>query len=187
MHQSRIRGRGLSTARTAVQLVWLLGARPDGVRAEQVAERLGKSVSPAYILLASLCEEGVAVHHPGGVYRLAPGFRELVATGTAAPAPEHHHLSGLAADLLARTHKRVYVGVLRAGELHVVLERGQQGMPRLPRLGRRIGSNAHAVALGKVVLALAPPEVVERYASAGLRRFTARTITDRDGLADELR
>jgi DNA-binding IclR family transcriptional regulator len=185
--QSRRSRRGLSTARAALQIQWLLAARPEGVRADEVAETLGKSVSTAYNLLASLCEEGVAAHHSGGAYRLAPAFRELVATGVAAPAPARHDLSGLVGDLLERTHKRSYLGVVRGGELHLVLERGVQGMPKLPGLAPRIGDNAHALALGKVVLAFALPEVVSRYVqSPGLRRFTAHTITDPEALGDEL-
>ena len=52
--------RGLSTARAALSVTWLLARAPDGVRADEVAELLGKSVSTAYNLLASLCDEGVA-------------------------------------------------------------------------------------------------------------------------------
>jgi DNA-binding IclR family transcriptional regulator len=185
--QTRSSRRGLSTARAALQVAWLLAARPEGVRADHVADTLGKSVSTAYNLLASLCEEGVAMHGPGGVYRLAPAFRDTVATGGAASGPELHDLAGIAADLLARTHKRSYLAVVRAGELHVVLERGLQGMPKLPGLKLRIGDTAHALALGKVVLALAGPEVLERYLrNPGLRRFTAHTITDPEALRAEL-
>ena len=50
--------RGLSTARAALSVTWLLARAPDGVRADEVAESLGKSVSTAYNLLASLCDEG---------------------------------------------------------------------------------------------------------------------------------
>jgi DNA-binding IclR family transcriptional regulator len=179
--------RGLTTARAAMQVAWLLAAHADGIRADEVAQELGKSVSTAYNLLVSLCDEGVAVHHSGGLYRLAPAFREMVTSGTVKPASRMSHLPAVADELLARTHKRAYLGVLRAGELHVVLERGQQGMPKLPGLGARITTNAHALALGKVVLAMAPPSVVERYIRAGLRRFTAHTITDPDALREELR
>jgi acetyl-CoA synthetase len=169
-----------------LQVTWLLAARPEGVRADEVAEELGKSVSTAYNLLASLCEEGVAAHHSGGVYRLDPAFRDTIVTGTARAA-ELHDLSGLVSDLLARTHKRSYLAVLRGDELQIVHERGLQGMPKLPGLQARIGDTAHALALGKVVLALGRPEVVERYVRRpGLRRFTARTITDPGALRAEL-
>jgi DNA-binding IclR family transcriptional regulator len=151
-----------------------------------VAEALRKSVSTAYNLLASLCDEGVAAHHPGGVYRLAPGFRDAVVTGVA-KAAEVHDLSGLVSDLLARTHKRSYLAVARGGALEIVHERGLQGMPKLPGLQPRVQDTAHALAIGKVVLALGRPELVERYiAHPGLRRFTPHTITDPYALAAEL-
>src|SRR3954453_17131573 len=120
--QSSSTRRGLSTARAALQVAWLLAARPDGIRADDVAEEIGKSVSTAYNLLVSLCDEGVAVHHSGDLYRLAPAFREAVASGTVRQAPELHDASGIVAELFARTHKRTYLGVVRDGELHVILE-----------------------------------------------------------------
>jgi acetyl-CoA synthetase len=176
----------LSTARAVLQVTWLLAARSEGVRADEVAEALGKSVSTAYNLLASLCDEGVATHHPGGVYRLAPGFRDTVLTGVARAA-ELHDLSGLVADLLARTHKRSYLAVVRGGALEIVAERGLQGMPKLPGLQPRTRDTAHALALGKIVLALGRREVVERYVDhPGLHRFTPHTITDPAALDAEL-
>jgi DNA-binding IclR family transcriptional regulator len=177
--------RGLSTARAALQVAWLLAGRPEGVRADEVAETLGKSVSTAYNLLASLCEEGVAEHQAGGAYRLTPAFRDLVSSGTAR-APELHDLSGVVDDLLARTHKRSYLGVMRGGHLHVVMERGVQGMPKLRGLHAQIGAEAHALAMGKIVLALSRAEALDRYLAAGLRAFTPDTITDPDTLRAEL-
>ena len=174
--------RGLSTARAALQVTWLLARDPDGVRADEVAQALGKSVSTAYNLLASLCDAGVAERRPGSVYRLTTLFRETVAEQA-----DRHDLSGVVDDLLARTHKRAYLAVVRAGQLRVVLERGMQGMPKLPGMRPEIEDNAHALALGKVVLALEPREAVERYLAAGLQRFTPRTITDPRRLHEELR
>jgi DNA-binding IclR family transcriptional regulator len=168
--------RGLSTARAALQVCWLLAAHPGGVRADEVAEALGKSVSTAYNLLASLCEEAVAVRHPGGRYRLAPAFRDVV-VDSAPPTRESHDFSRIVDELLVRTHKRSYLGVVRSGHLHVVLERGHQGMPRIPGLDPEIRLNAHALALGKVVLALAPPRSAARYLSGALHSFTPHTIT----------
>src|SRR3954449_13158322 len=174
--------RGLSTARAALSVTWLLARAPDGVRADEVAASLGKSVSTAYNLLASLCYEGVAERHPGGLYRLSPGFRATVGEES-----DRHDLSGVVDDLLARTHKRAYLAVLRNNELLVVLERGLQGMPKLPGMNPEIADNAHALALGKVVLALGPRDAVEQYASSGLKRFTEATITDPDALHEELK
>jgi DNA-binding IclR family transcriptional regulator len=179
--------RGLSTARAALQVAWLLAARTEGIRADEVAAELGKSVSTAYNLLVSLCDEGVAVHHSGGLYRLAPAFREMVTSGTVTPASELQDLSGVVEALFARTHKRSYLGVIRDGALNVVRERGLQGMPKFPGLGTGIAENAHALAMGKVMLAMGPPAVVERYVRGGLRRFSAHTITSADALRDELR
>lgn len=181
----RAEHRGLSTARAAVGVLRLLATSPRGVRADEVAEHLHKSVSTAYNLLASLCDEGVAERRPGGRYRLAGSFRDLVLEGAAA-VPEPDDLSGVVEDLLARTHKRAYLGVVRHGRIEVVLERGLQGMPRVPGLDPVLGDNMHALAIGKVVLARARPHTVERYVRAGLSRFTANTITAPGTLRDEL-
>lgn len=174
--------RGLSTARAALSVTWLLARTPEGVRADEVAHELGKSVSTAYNLLASLCDEGVAERLPGGLYHLSDEFRETVAEES-----DRHDLSGVVDDLLARTHKRAYLAVLRGTQLKVVLERGLQGMPKLPGMSPEIRENAHALALGKVVLARAPADTLEHYLSAGLRRYTPDTITDPDVLRSELR
>jgi DNA-binding IclR family transcriptional regulator len=174
--------RGLSTARAALRVTWLLARAPEGVRADEVASLLGKSSSTAYNLLVSLCDEGVAERKAGGLYCLSADFRETVAEES-----DRHDLSGVVDDLLARTHKRAYLAVLRNGQLRVVLERGLQGMPKLPGMNAEIADNAHALALGKIVLALGPRDAVERYARAGLKRFTPKTITDPEQLLEELR
>jgi DNA-binding IclR family transcriptional regulator len=174
--------RGLSTARSALEVTWLLAKTPDGVRADEVAERLGKSVSTAYNVLASMCDETVAVRRPGGIYQLAPEFRRVVA-GDSDP----QDLSGIVEDLLARTHKRAYAAVVRHGVLRISIERGLQGMPKLPGMRAEIRDNAHALALGKVVLALSPPDALNRYVALGLRPFTPNTITTREELRAELR
>ncbi len=168
--------RGLSTARSALQVAWLLAAHPGGVRADEVAETLGKSVSTAYNVLASLCEEAVAVRHPGGRYRLAPAFRDAVVE-SAPRSHGTHDFARIVDELLVRTHKRSYLGVVRGGHLDVILERGHQGMPRMPGMEPEIRTNAHALALGKVVLALAPPRAAARYLAGPLAAFTSHTIT----------
>jgi acetyl-CoA synthetase len=180
--------RGLSTARAALQITALLAARPAGVRAEDIAAELGKSTSTAYNLLASLCDEAVAVRAPGGRYLLTDGFRALVASG--APATPKSDgvttLTGLADELFARTHKRAYLGVVRGASMRVLFERGQQGIVRIPGLGREIGDAAHALALGKILLSHFGHDAFATYVRPGLRRFTPATVTDPRVLRIEL-
>jgi DNA-binding IclR family transcriptional regulator len=164
-------------------VTWLLARAPEGVRAEEVAELLGKSTSTAYNVLASLCDEHVAVRRGAGLYQLSDEFRDVVASGDAATVSD---LSGVVEDLLARTHKRAYAAIVRGGVLRIVVERGLQGMPKLPGMSPEIRDNAHALALGKVALALAGPDAVDRYLRAGLSAFTPQTVTDPDRLRGEL-
>ena len=83
--------RGLSTARAVLQVLSLLEQHPDGVRADDVAQVVGKSGSTAYYLLASLVEEGFAVHE-GGLYRAhhevvtARAARQPIATRSRTPS-----------------------------------------------------------------------------------------------------
>jgi acetyl-CoA synthetase len=162
-----------------LQVLSLLEQHPDGVRADDVARVVGKSVSTAYYLLASLVEEGFAVHE-GGVYRAQHDVATL------APKSDRHELEDAVDDLFLRTHKRCYLGVVRAGVIEITVVRGRQGIARMPGLGTQITDNAHALAMGKVVLARLRPAALERYIGRGLTRYTPSTITSPDALAREL-
>jgi DNA-binding IclR family transcriptional regulator len=177
--------RSLSTARSVLRVLSLLVERPTGVRADEVAEVLGKSISTAYYLLTSLCEEGFAVHEAKGVYRPARGLEELTAVAEE-ESPLHEGLTGTVDELFLRTRKRSYLGVVRAGRIEITTFRGRQGVPRIPGLGNEIRDNAHALAMGKVVLALLDSTALARYVARGLKSFTPHTITSPQELAAEL-
>jgi DNA-binding IclR family transcriptional regulator len=170
--------RGLSTAHAVLQVLSFLEQHPDGVRAEEVTEFVGKSASTAYHLLASLVDEGFAVHE-GGLYK---------ARHDVAPAPraDRHALEDAVDDLFLRTHKRCYLGVVRGGVIEITVVRGRQGIARMPGLGTQITDNAHALAMGKVVLARLRPEALARYVGSGLTRYTPSTITSPVKLSQEL-
>jgi IclR family transcriptional regulator, acetate operon repressor len=168
-----------------LRVLSLLVERPSGVRADEVAQALGKSISTAYYLLTSLCEEGFAVHESKGVYRPARGLEELTAVAEQATM-FHDGLAGTVDELFLRTRKRSYLGVVRAGRIEIVAFRGRQGVPRMPGLGSEIRDSAHALAMGKVVLALLEPAGLARYVARGLRSFTPQTITSAEALAAEL-
>src|SRR6201999_2912061 len=161
--------RSLSTARSVLRVLTLLDEHPDGVRADEVAERLGKSTSTAYYLLSSLCEEGFAVHASQGVYRAARRLGEDEPQSE--PAPSHGDLKATVEELFMLTRRRSYLGVVRAGRIEIVAVRGRQGVPRMPGLGAEIEvhSGAHALAMGKVVLAELEPEGLRHFLAGGLR------------------
>ena len=171
--------RGLSTARSVLQALRLLSQHPEGVRADRVAAEVGKSLSTAYHLLASLCDEGFAVRLEGGLYRAVDG-----------PLPDtssQQRLTGAVESLFFRTHKRSYLGMIDGGAIEIAHIRGRQGVARMPGLGTRIGPpEAHSLAMGKVVLALLPRPALERHMAHGLQRFTEHTLTHPRALAAEL-
>ncbi len=138
---------------------------------------MGKSGSTAYYLLASLVDEGFATHE-GGLYM--PRARQH------SPPEAGHGLEHSVDDLFLRTHKRCYLGVVRAGAIEIAVVRGRQGIAKMPGLGTQITANAHALAMGKVVLSRLRPDAVARYADRGLQRYTRSTITSLEALASEL-
>jgi acetyl-CoA synthetase len=177
-------GRGLSTARSVLQVLTLLAERPDGVSAGDVAARVGKSTSTAYYLLASLCEEGFARRARSGRYELLPC---AVPPPVASAGDDPLGLEGLLDDLYCRTRKRCYLGRIERGAIEIVAIRGRQGLPRMPGLGTRIEQDVmHALAMGKVVLSLLGPEARGRYARRSLQAFTGATITSPAALLAEL-
>jgi IclR family transcriptional regulator, acetate operon repressor len=168
-----------------LRVLSLLVQQPSGVRADEVAEALGKSVSTAYYLLSSLCEEGFAVHASHGVYRAARGLEEM--TTVAEPTHiAHAGLAGTVDQLFVLTRKRSYLGVVHSGKIEIVAFRGRQGVPRMPGLGSEIRDSAHALAMGKVVLSLLEPPGLACYIDRGMQRFTRHTITDPRSLHRDL-
>jgi acetyl-CoA synthetase len=175
-------GRGLSTARSVLQVLTLLAEHPEGVRAGEVASRVGKSTSTAYYLLASLCEEGFARREGGGLFRLAAPVQ-----GPQPDPADPSGLEGLLDTLYSRTRKRCYLGRVHHGAVEIVGVRGRQGLPKMPGLGTRIEPPAmHALAMGKVVLSLMATDARARYARRGLQAFTEATIASPEALLTEL-
>lgn len=178
--------RGLSTARCVLRVLRLLSEHSEGVRADRVAAEVGKSLSTAYHLLASLCDEGFAERLEGGRYR------SLEWTAARPPSTQEHdvaqvRLSGAVEELFGRTRRRSYLGVIDGGVIEITQIRGRQGVARMPGLGTRIGpAEAHSLAMGKIVLALMPRDAIERHMARGLTRFTEHTVTHPRALLAEL-
>jgi DNA-binding IclR family transcriptional regulator len=184
--ERRPAGRGLSTARSVLQLLRLLSERPEGLRADRVAVEVGKSLSTAYHLLASLCDEGFAERIEGGRYRaLYPSGTRL--GSRVEPDAAQQRLTGAVDELFHRTRRRSYLGVIDGGAIEIAHICGRQGVARMPGLGTRIGpADAHSLAMGKIVLALLARPALERHMARGLQRFTEHTVTHPRALVAEL-
>jgi DNA-binding IclR family transcriptional regulator len=167
-----------------LSLLSLLSCADDGMRADQIAEALGKSTSTTYSLLDTLCQEGFVEHISDGTYHLTGQASELVPAARGNQLPGS--LDGVLDELFTRTHKRVYLAAARSGRVVIPLVKGRQGMPLIPGLGSRIGDNAHALALGKVALSLLAEADLQRYIGRGLRAFTPHTITSEEELRAQL-
>lgn len=177
-------GRTLKTARAMLQVLKMMAQAPDGLRPDEVAKTLRKSTATATYLLNSLCREGFAQRNPSdGMYRL----RKPMAPPVITPRLPREDLGLAVEELYARTNERTYLAT--AEERHVVIHesRGRQGLPKMPGLTPHIGGEAHALAVGKTILANAGPDSIDRYHNAyGLGEFTPKTIVEKRHLDREL-
>ena len=112
--------------------------------------------------------------HEGGLYRARARRRRAGAAEPTATRSRTPSTTSSCAPTSAATSASSARGVI---EIAVV--RGRQGIARMPGLGTQITDNAHALAMGKVVLARLRPEArraLRRH--AGSTRYTPSTITD---------
>jgi DNA-binding IclR family transcriptional regulator len=139
-----------------------------------VVRRTGLPKSTAHRTLGELVDHGL-LERVDGRYRLAAlvfelGMRASVGRGlleVATPFLE---------DLYERTHETVHLGLREGHEVvYAAKMGGHQQVPSPSRLGGRMP--LHATAIGKVLLAHAPPDVRSAVLAAPLERRAPRTIT----------
>ena len=88
-------------------------------------------------------------------------------------------------DLYERTHETVHLGVREGREVVYVAKMGGHNQAESPsRLGGRMP--LHATAIGKALLAFAPPEVQAEVLGASLAQTAPRTMVNRGVLAAQL-
>jgi DNA-binding IclR family transcriptional regulator len=184
--ESNLRSAYASTRR-ALQILDVVASQGEGLNARELAAQLGISVSSCYQMLAILIDEGYLekLPHRSG-YRLGPkvgellerarGRLDLTAVGPAMAQVAHH------------TGHPAYFAVRSANGDAVIARVCTPA--RCPPLGIPEGfiGPAHALALGKVLLAEGGPGTLERYREThDLRSFTERTITDTAKLRAHIR
>lgn len=158
-----------------------LAEHPEGLEAARVAAFLGKSLSTAYALLASLVAEGFA-EREGTTYKLS---QDALAPTSPANLAQPEKLTDALEELYLRTRERAYLGVLtREGKLRLS-SRGRQGLPKPPGLDGDLATGFHALAIGKAVMAYMDVEAQNRHIQH-LEARTPLTITDPLTLEEEL-
>ncbi len=150
----------------------------------ELATATGIGKSSAHGLLATLVGIGALERDPASKrYRLGPRAQAL--DGARRPAVLDGARAALP-DLAATLGETVFLGQERGNAVEIL---AQAGSPHELRLAATPGTrlSLFAGATGKVALARRAPEERERMLRAhGLRRYTARSITDRARYRQEL-
>ncbi|MFC4533550.1 IclR family transcriptional regulator [Sphaerisporangium dianthi] len=150
----------------------------------EVARSTGLTRAAARRFLLTLVELGY-VRTDGRLFSLSPRVLELgyaYLSSLSLPEVALPHLERLVAEV----HESASVSVLDASDIVYV---ARVPTTRIMRVTISIGTRfpAHCTSMGRVLLAWLPPDALEAYyATAGLERRTARTITSREALTAEL-
>ncbi|GAA1458149.1 IclR family transcriptional regulator [Williamsia maris] len=149
-----------------------------------IADRSGLARPTAHRIIGELVEWGALFRTESGAYVVG---RRLWKLGLL--APDQSGLREIASpflqDIYGATLATVHLAI-RDGDRVLYLDRvsGHRSVPVVSRIGSRLP--LHATGVGKVLLAFAPPDVQERVLG-NLTRVTARTVTHRGHLEDEMR
>jgi DNA-binding IclR family transcriptional regulator len=157
---------------------------PIGVT--EVAERAGLPKSTAARLLASLAREGVVEQVPGDTrYRL--GGRLVTLAARIRPKRSLAALARPSLEALADAVGEAAGLSVPDGDLVHYIDQVSSSNPVSVRdwTGSRIP--LHAVSSGQVLLAFAPPTMVQRYLGRPMERFTPRTLVAGDALLERMR
>jgi DNA-binding IclR family transcriptional regulator len=142
----------------------------------EISRRSGLSLTTTHRLVGELRAWGALERDPDGRYGIGLRVLELGAL-----APHGLQLRELALphldDLHQATRANVHLAVRDGSDVvYVEALRARGAIRILSRLGGRWP--LHATGTGLVLLAFAPPDVMEAVLAAPLRRFTPDTVTD---------
>jgi DNA-binding IclR family transcriptional regulator len=149
----------------------------------EIAQRSGTPLATAHRLLAELTDWGALVRRADGRYEIG---RKLWDLGLLAPVQSE--LRQVAAPFLQDLHTTIRDTVhlaVRDGLHALYVERisGRESVPMVSQVGSRLP--LHATGVGKVLLAAAPPDVVEQTLRS-LTRLTRHTVVEPGRLRREL-
>lgn len=146
----------------------------------QISRRAKLPIATVHRLAGELVAWGAIEREPDATYRVGVRLWEIGSL-----APVRTGLRELAIpymeDLYEASHANVQLAVLHGLDaLFVEKISGRDSVPIVTRVGGRLP--LHATGVGKVLLAHAPPEVLEGLLARGLERLTPRTIVEPEEL-----
>ena len=174
---------GRSVTSRALAVLDAFDAAAPRLTLTEIAERSGTPLTTTHRLLAELTDWGALSRRADGRYEIG---RKLWDLGLLAPV--QLELRQVAAPFLLDVHTAtrdtVHLAV-RDGPSALYVERisGRESVPVVSQVGSRLP--LHATGVGKVLLAAAPDEVLERMLGA-LTRETRHTIADPPRLRREI-
>lgn len=175
-----------SAARTVDILLAVARSGPSGITAKRISDELALPRQVVYHLLHTL-QSVEMLHKVGGNAYVLGLAASVIASGyrrqNAAPA----HLARYAEAAARLTGETAYLVGWVDQEIVVLANVRGSASIQAASLEPGTAGDAHARASGKLLLALAPDDEVERYlATHTLRRRTPNTITSRDAFIAEL-
>lgn len=174
---------GRSVTSRALQVLDAFDAGHPRLTLSEVAARSGTPLTTAHRLVADLAAWGALARRPDGRYEIG---RRLWDLGLLAPVQQELRqvASPFLLDVHTATRDTVHLAV-RDGLTALYVDRvsGRESVPVVSQVGSRLP--LHAVGVGKVLLAAAPDDVVERMLAA-LTAQTRHTIVDPGRLLREL-
>lgn len=177
---------GIQSIGRAFAILEQVARQRDGIGLAELSKTVGLHTSTAFHLVRTMVQLGyLAQEKDSRRYRIGSRLFTL-----AAGALDESALLGLATlaleRLAAQTGESSHLAIRSGDEIVVVARTAGAGMLQLAdRTGAR--RPAHATAIGKVLLAAMPAERLRGFLARGeLRRFTDRTIVDRDALLRHL-
>jgi len=174
---------GRSVTSRALTILDAFGSDAPRLSLSEIAQRTGTPLTTTHRLLAELTDWGALSRRSDGRYEIG---RKLWDLGLLAPVQSE--LRQLAAPFLSDVHTTIRDTVhlaVRDGLSALYVERisGRESVPVVSQVGSRLP--LHATGVGKVLLAAAPPEVVEQ-ALHSLTRQTRNTVVEPGRLRREL-
>lgn len=178
--------RTLSTGERVLKALELVVQRHDTLTVKELAIELGVSLSTAYHLVHTLSTSGYVLLVRHRCLRPGPALYRLAAC-LPSPSARPEALEPLIDEIGRITGCRAYLAAWHDRDVEVLYVHGRRGVRELPGLGRGFRGAAHALALGKVLLAGRAREDWPEYLHAdSFPRRTPFTLTDPARLYHEL-